>query len=299
MDYKQKYLKYKLKYLNAKKLYGGMQGCPPDAKSELIKENKSLQEHLTSIEKEEREKNKPVKFEDLMDFSAHSVAVGATSDTEAPETIPEEGEGGPERRAARERRKKFNEGLKIIMVPPSTLNLSDLKKQNKSLKKHINCIREKREYQKKHPMIVEEEPRPVEFDLSDVMAFSEPPVALGAISHSRDPTHEERSVIGPGEVSTAETNPLGEQIVAMGFSDYDGSLYGEARDDEASLLKIQQGLAQRRAEEQRVARGSASEGPQGFNHDLFSINSYNPQCSEASLNQEALAQRRSTHGRAE
>ena len=26
MDYKQKYLKYKLKYLTAKKLYGGMEG---------------------------------------------------------------------------------------------------------------------------------------------------------------------------------------------------------------------------------------------------------------------------------
>ena len=36
MDYKKKYLKYKLKYLNAKKIYGGMEDSPDESPDESI-----------------------------------------------------------------------------------------------------------------------------------------------------------------------------------------------------------------------------------------------------------------------
>ena len=42
MDYKKKYLKYKLKYLNAKKLYGGMQSPPPNFQDEILQPNYNL-----------------------------------------------------------------------------------------------------------------------------------------------------------------------------------------------------------------------------------------------------------------
>ena len=48
MDYKKKYLKYKLKYLNAKKLYGGMQSPPPNFQDEILLPDEQIEQDLNN-----------------------------------------------------------------------------------------------------------------------------------------------------------------------------------------------------------------------------------------------------------
>ena len=46
--YKKKYLKYKLKYLNAKKIYGGMED---GSLENIVEEHKKTKLHLENLEK--------------------------------------------------------------------------------------------------------------------------------------------------------------------------------------------------------------------------------------------------------
>tara|TARA_Y100000766_G_C18851083_1_gene578220 strand:- start:932 stop:1270 length:339 start_codon:yes stop_codon:yes gene_type:complete len=61
MDYKTKYLKYKLKYLNAKKIYGGMEG---DAEEEVAEEEvvEEVEDADEEVEEEGAENDDGVGF---------------------------------------------------------------------------------------------------------------------------------------------------------------------------------------------------------------------------------------------